>query len=95
MCVVSSRIDSIEQPVKITSVRSRNVSHVGAPALNGHFDRSFVIFENMKRCSRAGNVRVSQNRKCQANNCVQLVSLVSVELAIAAGHPDPLVLTRQ
>ena len=51
-----SNIDAIKRPININSVGSGNVSHAGGPAFDDQFDHSFIVSENCKRHSHAGNV---------------------------------------
>ena len=41
-------IDSVKEPIKRGSVRSRHVSHRRTSSLNYHFDHGFVVFTNVQ-----------------------------------------------
>ena len=43
------QVDSIEQPIKSNSVGSGNMSHCETPSFGDHFDRCFVVFEDIQQ----------------------------------------------
>ena len=52
------KIYSIKQQSRSTSVRSGNMSHVGAAAFHDHLDDGFVVFRDEISSSNAGNMCV-------------------------------------
>ena len=63
------KIDAIEQPIKINSAGSGDISQVGAPASDNHVDQSFVVLKKHTEtlACRKCALPVSQNRSRLSN----------------------------
>ena len=56
------QINSIEQPIKRSSVGPGNMSHCRTSAFDDHLDHSFVVFKDVQHDSIARRIRVRRNK---------------------------------